>query len=197
MNPFKSITSSEEMAQLLNSYRLVKVGRTLFTADKEQQLFIGDQPIFKAKKIGRRSKATDGTIALDAITGNQTPIDRAEPIDGKISASYNEIWLIAAGKQPEKISPTDVDAINPLISQDGNRIAFTGRAINEAGFPGPRQLYILDLRTSHYTLFNNPDQKHDYKIGAIDWIDGGNTLRVFTDYGETGGHAELKYIKIP
>ena len=78
---WQSDTDDPAVVDLFSNLKWVDVGRIVKTESGTQQLWDGTRLIFEAKRIGkRRSMAADGTIALDAVTGTQTPIEDAEVV---------------------------------------------------------------------------------------------------------------------
>ena len=194
-------TEDPAVAELFANFKWIEVGKIEKTEGGNQQLWDGTRLVFEAKRISeRRSKSADGTIALSAVTGDQTPIEDAEVIgtgdDAKLSSSPREIWIVTPSGNKAKVSPPNMDAFAPLIEPNGIAIAFTGRLLNNKGFPSSQRLYVGDLTSGHYRAFAGDEHLHDYRVWAVDWVNNNSVLRVLQDHGETGGHMKLKQIRV-
>ena len=196
----RGATDDPAVVELVSSYRKIEFGKVITIENGNQQFWDGTRLIFQAKKIGTRSQATDGTIALDAVTGLQTPIDEAEVTKNgnemRLISSPREIWFISPDGAKKKVSPPNVDAFASVIAPNGKRVAFTGRQLNEKGFPSVQRLYILESETGLYQLFEDDEHLHQYQIWPVDWAQNGSILRVLQDHGETGGHMKLKQVLV-
>ena len=58
------------------------------------------------------------------------------------------------------------------------------------------QLMIVNLRTNQYRVFRGSEALDDYKVWPVEWSDGGKTLKVIEDHGETGGHMVMRQIRL-
>jgi len=194
-------TDDPAVAELFENFKWTEVGRIVKTENGIQQLWDGARLVFEAKRISeRRSKSADGTIALSAVTGDKPPIENAEVTgagnDAKLISSPREIWIITPDGKKFKISPPNIDAFAPLIEPSGKFIAFTGRLLNDKGFPSSQRLYVGNTTTDQYRVFSGDEHLHNYQIWAVDWVQNSAVLRVLQDHGETGGHMKLKQVRV-
>lgn len=159
-----------------------------------RNLVVNGEVIFEAKKFGYRSESKNGLIALSAVTGEHPPLSQGEGSDkneGKWSPG--QVWILEKGKAPLLITPASRDSWNPVISDDGRRVAYTGRTIDTKDILGEPQLYVIDLVTGKTAVVPGLGHKHDARITALSW-DGSQKLKYVTDYGETGGHAQIMHL---
>lgn len=196
----KGVTNDPQVVEFFENYRKAEIGKVINVATDLQQLWIADRLIFEAKCIGDRARANDGTIVIDAVTGDNTPIECAEVVEsgdeyGLIS-STREIWIIRPDGDKIKVSPPNVDAFAPMIEPNTKLVAFTGRLIDEKGFPSEQKLYVGDPMIGQYKVFVADRHLHNYQIWAVDWINNGTILRAMEDHGETGGNMKLRNIQI-
>lgn len=196
----RGATDDPSVVELLTTYQKSEIGKVVTTEKDTQQLWDGTRLLFEAKRIGARSRAADGTIALDAVTGDQTPIEDAEIVgtggEAKLISSPREIWLVTPAGGKTKVSPPNMDAFAPVIEPNGKAIAFTGRLFNGKGFPSAQRLYVGDPTTGQYRVFAGDEHLHNYQVWAVDWVKNSSVLRVLQDHGETGGHMKLKQVRL-
>lgn len=196
----RGATDNPSVVELLTTYQKVEIGKVVTTEKGTQQLWDGAKLIFEAKRIGSRSRAADGTISLDAVTGEHPPIEDAEITgtgdEAKLISSPREIWFVTPTGNKTKVSPPNIDAFAPLIEPSGRIIAFTGRLLNDKGFPSSQRLYVGDATSGQYRVFAGDEHLHDYQVWAVDWMKNSAVLRVLQDHGETGGHMKLKQVRV-
>lgn len=198
---WQSDTDDPSVVEMFANLEWVEVGKIVTTEHGTQQLWDGERVVFEAKRIGkRRSRAADGTIALEAVTGEHPSIEGAEVTgtgdEAKLISSPREIWFVTPTGRKTKVSPPNMDAFSPVIKPNGRGIAFTGRLLNDKGFPSSQRLYVGDATTGQYRVFAGDEHLHDYQVWAVDWVKNGTVLRVLQDHGETGGHMKLKQVRV-
>ncbi len=195
----RGATDDPSVVELLTTYQKGEIGKVVATEKGTQQLWDGTKLLFEAKRIGARSRAADGTIALDAVTGDQISIEDAEVVgtgdEAKLISSPREIWFVTPTGIKTKVSPPNMDAFAPVIEPNGKSIAFTGRLLNDKGFPSNQRLYVGDATSGQYRVFAGDEHLHDYQVWAVDWVKNSKVLRVLQDHGETGGHMKLKQVR--
>jgi hypothetical protein len=196
----RGATDDPAVVELVATYRKTEIGKIVTAGNGLQQLWEGRRLVFEAKRIGSRSMSADGTIALDAVTGIETPIEDAE-ISGsgddiRLISSPREIWVVAPTGNKTRVSPLGVDAFVPVLAPSGKTIAFTGRLLDGKGFPSNQRLYVGVPATGQYRIFAGDEHFHDYKVWPVDWVKNGTVLRVLQDHGETGGHMKLKQVRL-
>lgn len=196
----RSITEDPAVVELIPFLSKNQIGKVTQADSGMQQLVDGADVIFEARGIGGRSRARDGTMAVEAVTGDLPSIETAEitgeGLDAKLVSSPREIWVTTKGGGMKKVSPSSVDAFAPVISPNGNIVAFTGRAISERGTPSGQSLYITDMENSKTRVFTDDNHLHNFQIWALDWVEDGKTVRILQDHGETGGHMKLLRIRV-
>jgi hypothetical protein len=196
----RGATDDPSVVELLTNYQRVEIGKVVTTDKGTQQLWDGSKLLFEAKRIGSRSRTADGTIALDAVTGEQPPIEDAEVTgsgdEAKLISSPREIWFVTPTGNKNKVSPPNMDAFAPVVEPDGKIIAFTGRLLNDKGFPSSQRLYVGDATSGQYRVFAGDEHLHNYQVWAVDWVKNSTVLRVLQDHGETGGHMKLKQVRV-
>ena len=196
----QGVTNDPLVVEFFENHRKTEVGKVVNVTNDRQQFWVDDRLIFEAKRIGDRSKANDGTIAIDAVTGVNTPIECAEMVESgeesRLISSAREILIIQLNGDKINVSPTNVDAFAPMIEPNTKLIAFTGRVIDEKGFPSEQQLYVGDPMNGQYKVFVSDEHLHHYQIWAVDWINNGSILIALEDHGETGGNMKIKKIQI-
>lgn len=170
-----------------------EIGDVRDTTNHTQQLYFGGKMVFEAIKIlRRRSLANDGTIALAAVTetNNTATNEEAE------SELMSSIWTVDPSGVRKQISPEQIKATAPLISSDGQRIAFSGNKVELDGSEGPMQLFVFDVKTKHYRKFGAAKRMDSYTVGAAEWSADGQILSILENHGETGGHMEMKLLHL-
>ena len=197
--PFKDVTSDPALIQILASYRANEIGTVKQTSPNRVELDLEDGRRFAATQIGEgRSKAADGTVALDAITTpDGTPFKNIDAKEGGVTTTGNpsEIWIIDKSGKTERLSPPHVHASRPVISPDGRHVAFTAQYL-VGGALHSKVLMIKDRSTGELSSYAERKYGADYEIAPVDWVEGGTVLRVIEDWGETGGHMKLKQIRV-
>lgn len=197
--PFKEMTSDPALIQILASYRANQIGTVKQASPSGVELELEDGRRFAATQIGEgRSKANDGTVALDAITTPEgTPIKSIDAKEGGVTTTGNpsEIWIINASGKAERLSPSHVHASRPIISPDGRHVAFSAQYL-VGGALHPKVLMIMDRSTGGLSSYAERKYGADYEIAPVDWVEGGKVLRVVEDWGETGGHMKLKQVRV-
>lgn len=199
LTPFKRITSDPALIRILATFRPPAAGTVEETAEGRFLFKKGDTMRFEAAQIGPvRSEAKDGSVALEAITAKDgKPLREAEVEDGKVTTLGNaqEIWVVTPQGRSERVSPENLHAEFPIISPDGRYVAFTARALVE-GTLRAKTLVIRDRVNGKLTSYADRTHGFDYEIKAVDWVEDGNVLRVVEDWGETGGHLNLKEVRV-
>lgn len=193
----KRATDDPYVAELLTTFKPVEVGQIQTSSEGKQQLMLSGKLVFEARRIGSRSISADGVLFVEAVTGELVPIEQAEAnVDGKLLGSPREVWRVMPDGTRSKITPSDIDASNPVTSPDGGKVAYTGREIDANGFLGPRRLYVVNLMSNEVRVYGETDHVHNYTVRAIDWHLEGKVLRAIEDFGETGGHMKLKQVRV-
>jgi hypothetical protein len=196
----RGATDDPSVVELLATYQKVEIGKVVTVEKGTQQLWDGGKLLFEARRIGSRSRAADGTIWLDAVTGEHTPIEDAEVTgtgdEAKLISSPREIWFVTPTGNKTKLSLPSMDAFAPVIDPSGKTIAFTGRLLNDKGFPSSQRLYVGDAASGQYRVFAGDEHLRDYQVWAVDWVKNGTVLRVLQDHGETGGRMKLKQVRV-
>ena len=196
----RGATDDPSVVEFANAYQKVEIGKVVTTVNGTQQLWDGSKLLFEAKRIGSRSRAADGTISLDAVTGQHPPIEDAEVSgtgdEAMLISSPREIWIISPTGNKTQVSPLNMDAFAPVVDPGGKIIAFTGRLLNEKGFPSSQRLYVGDAGSGQYRVFAGDEHLHNYQVWAVDWVENGTVVRVLQDHGETGGHMKLKQVRL-
>lgn len=197
--PFKEMTNDPALIQILASYRVNQIGAVKQTGSNRVELELEDGRRFAATQIGEgRSKANDGTVALDAITTpDGAPIKNIDAKEGGVTTTGNpsEIWIVDAAGKAERLSPAHVHASRPVISPDGRYVAFTAQYL-VGGALHSKVLMIKDRSTGELSSYADRKYGADYEIAPVDWVEGGKVLRVIEDWGETGGHMKLKQVPV-
>jgi hypothetical protein len=196
----RGATDDPSVVELLTNYQRVEVGKVVATDKGTQQLWVGPKLLFEARRIGSRSRAEDGTIWLDAITGEHPPIEEAEVTgtgdEAKLISSPREIWFVTPIGSKTRLQLPSMDAFAPVIDPSGKTIAFTGRLLDDKGFPSSQRLYVGGAVSGQYRVFAGDEHLQDYQVWAFDWVKDGTVLRVLQDHGETGGHMKLKQVRV-
>ena len=193
----KRATDDPYVAELLATFKPVEIGQIQTSNEGKQQLMLNGKIVFEARHIGSRSISANGVLFVEAVTGELVPIEQAEAnADGKLVGSPREIWRVLPDGTSGKITPSGIDASNPVTSPDGSNVAYTGREIDANGFPGARRLYVVNLTSNEVRVFGETGHVHNYTVRAIDWHQEGKVLRAIEDWGETGGHMKLKQVRV-
>lgn len=194
-------TQDHFAAEFVSSYKPSNWGEVKKDGKGNDQLWNDGRLIFQAREIGGRSAADDGTVAVSAITGPFPSMDRAEPtrdpVTPRLIASPSEIWIVGPGERKTKFTSGNLDAYAPVLSSDGAMMAFTGRMVGTNGFPEVAELYVGNILTGEFARYGSLQHRHDYKVQAVDFVDGGTRLRVIEDHGETGGHMRMMQVSLP
>lgn len=195
----KRIEDKDSIIKLLSDLPRKPVGE-IQRENGLQHFYYGDELIMSAVWIGKvQSQSENGTIAFDAITGDATPITRAEveTINGevKLKSSHREIWLHHSNGGLEKVSPQNIDSYKPLISPQSQTVVFTGRLLSDSGIPGGEQLYVLNLKTKEYTNLGLNNDRHGYAVSALYWSEKEKTLWIIETWGETGSRMIMSEIE--
>lgn len=196
---FKRITSDPALIRILATYKAPAVGTVQKTPDGRFLFQKGDSMRFEAAHIGdTRSEAADGTVALEAITAEGgRPLREVDRSEDKVGTEGNpqEIWVITPKGRSERISPENMHAVFPIISPDGRHVAFTARSLVDGNLRS-KVLLIRDRVNGKLSSYADRSRGFDYEIKAVDWVEDGAVLRVVEDWGETGGHINLKEIRV-
>lgn len=196
----RGATDDPFVVELIATYQKVEIGKVVSTKNGTQQLWDGAKLLFEARRIGSRSRAEDGTIWLDAITGEHPPIEEAEVTgtgdEAKLISSPREIWFVTPIGNKTKLQLPSMDAFAPVIDPSGKTIAFTGRLLDDKGFPSSQRLYVGGAVSGQYRVFAGDEHLQDYQVWAVDWVKNSTVLRVLQDHGETGGHMKLKQVRV-
>lgn len=197
--PFKEMTNDPELIQILASSQTNQIGIVKQVSPNRVELDLEDGRRFAATQIGEgRSKAKDGTVALDAITTPEgTPIKNIDAQEGGVTTTGNpsEVWIIDALGKVERLSPSHVHASRPVISPDGRYVAFTAQYLVNGSLHS-KVLLIKNRSTGELSSYADRKYGADYEIAPVDWVEGGKVLRVIEDWGETGGHMKLKQVRV-
>jgi hypothetical protein len=195
---FNGATADPATMQVLSKYKnWSDVGEVRVTERKTQQLWLGDRMIFEADFINPvRTMSKNGMIALSAVISGE--YSAPAPTEEKPSASDlpSSIWIVDVESHAKRVSPPMIKAAAPLISPDGDAVAFRSIQIGGSGVPQMAQLMIVNLRTNQYRVFRGSEALDDYKVWPVEWSDGGKTLKVIEDHGETGGHMVMRQIRL-
>lgn len=197
--PFKEMTNDPELIQILASNQTNPIGIVKQAGSSRVELELEDGRRFAAALIGEgRSKANDGTVALDAVTSPEgTSIKNIDGLEGGVTTTGHpsEVWIMDPSGKVERLSPSDVHASRPVISPDGRYVAFTAQYLVN-GSLHPKVLLIKNRITGELSSYADRRHGADYEIAPVDWVDGGRVLRVIEDWGETGGHMKLKQVRV-
>ena len=165
-----------------------------------QTLVDGDRVVMRARRIGIRSKSSDGTYAVETWNGPHLPPDQAEMemVDGvwKFESSPREVWLVPVSGEGRCISPKGVDAVIPIISPDARMMAYTERRFDGKDW-SPEALVCLDLESGKVRRLLEAGSRDAYLVNAFDWKGKGGELRVYETWGETGSHMKIRKFRIP
>jgi hypothetical protein len=165
------------------------------------QLFFKGVNVFSAEHLYKSSVSKNGVIAIEAITNPSYPTYKDPGIDYDLKnnffpVSYGEIWIIEPNGKPYRITPNNMNARDPSISGDGEKVAFVANFLDQTNSMLYEILVIYDLNNKKVQYYNSPNMKNDhYVISPIMWIKDDSVLRVVEDWGETGGHGRVGYIE--
>lgn len=184
-----------------------KYGKIATEPDGSQRLYVDGKDVFRAKAIRSFIRATNGTIAVSASTGEGVPFGRAEieiDQDGatSFSPSLAEIWLIEPKGKNRRYETANVSVEHILPASDASMLVFSGIPVDEAGQSGKRSLYRMDTTTGKWSMlprehFNEEHHHRDhYVISPIAWKLDSREFYVVEDHGETGGHMKLRTVTL-
>lgn len=165
-----------------------------------QVLVDGDRVVIRARKIGVRSKALDGTYAVEIWNGPHPSPDEAEmvKVDGvwRFDSSPREIWLVPVSGGRRCVTPKGVDAVIPIISPDARLMAYTERRFDGRDW-SQEALICLDLASGQERRLLEAGRRDAYVVNAFDWKGKSGELRVYESWGETGSHVKIRTFRIP
>ena len=177
------------------------VGEVESAQGNKVALVYNGRPIIEAYRIGNiRTKADDGTVAVSAIMEPGRPVDQgegdAEIVNGKLVGTKAEIWLIRPDGSKKQVSPDNVHATRPVLSRSGNLLAYSGATINENGFPGTEELYLMNLTTGE-TVAYTPEIDHpEYvDVAGFSWDESGRILNVLVSWGEATTNMRVEQLR--
>jgi hypothetical protein len=194
---FKGVTDDPAVMLIMTTCRPPSAGAVTQTAIGYKLSY--NSIVFEASRIGAtRSVSNDGTIAFDAITqkdGNY--IKEIDATNGGVAVMGDpgEIWIADSSGKAEKLSQDDIHGKNPIISPDGRYVAYVAQYVSNNALHA-KFLMITDRFTKKSVSYSGRRNEATYEIAPIDWVDGGNILRVLEDWGETGGHMLLKQVNL-
>lgn len=184
------MTKDPAIIELFANWHPPIIGELKPGTNGKWELYDGERLLFTASEIGDlRSKASDNTIALDAIIGEVSK-------EAEVPLPLRSVWIIRPNGASVKISPDGINAFSPLISPDGDKVAFTGQAVDKSGVRSEQKLYVKSIMSGECLVIQGEDGLDDIHLGAVDWQQQGKILRVIQDHGETGGHMKLKQVRV-
>lgn len=75
-------------------------------------------------------------------------------------------------------------------------MAFTAQLLRNGALHA-KELMIQDRRTGELSSQAQRKCGADDEMAPVDWVEGGKVRRVIEDWGETGGHLQLKQVRVP
>ena len=194
----KTFANQAEITALLKQEAGRKIGDIKQEPDGKQVLVMDGKKVFEGYVLGQVSKATNGTVAVSSFNALHNRIDDDADIDvktGKLTAAISSVWIIDASGAAHKITPDSMHATNPLISPDGQWVAFQSEALNASGIPQSQQVYVAPLdaggTAGPATGLNLPSKGI---IAPVMWKDG--QLAVVTNDDEYTGGFALTWVQI-
>lgn len=188
-------TKDSAVIEFWSSHKPQEIGEVRPTNAQTKQLWVDGRMVFEAAAIKNvRSKSSDGTIALAAVTEEPTTTSSKDGV--ALAEKPSRIWLVDRQGNKRLISPPGIDASKPLIAPDGNCVAFTGSRVSGGTQPLGDQLFVVDLKSGASRAFSTNQRFDDYIVTAVEWANGGKALKVLEDHGETGGHMVIRQIRL-
>lgn len=153
--------------------------------NNNQELWYKEKKIFSATTIKNYSKSNNNIIAISGQTGIiKNFIKIPSECDYKINdGSYFEVWIIDP-KKTFKLSSYNLNATNPLISNNGRYISFSTKKIDGFNCLGESELYIVDLQTKKYVIIKKNNNLPYFFIIPLIWDRDDKILRILIQYGE-------------
>lgn len=197
------LMTDDEMRQLEKEGPPAQPGeiRTEGSGKSEMQVLVdGDRVLMRARKIGIRSKSSDGTYAVETWNGPHLPPDKAEMemVDGvwRFEASPREVWIVPPSGASRCVSPKGVDAVIPIISPDASLMAYTERRFDGKDWTS-EALVCVDLESGKVRRLAEGGHRDAYLVNAFDWKGKHGELRVYESWGETGSHVRIRKFRVP
>ncbi|WP_200393131.1 hypothetical protein [Roseibacillus ishigakijimensis] len=205
LEPFSNVSDDEQMVKLVaylaNNPHLYESSLVELKRDDEDEIYFRGKEVFKAPHIYEYSVSDNDVIAIEAVTKSEYLTHKNPSVDFDeeekfFPVSYSEIWVIKPNQEPYKISPENINASSPRISNNAEKIAFTANALDQTNSPILSEfLVIYDLKTGAVQSYNTPNMGKDhYSITPVMWMNQDQTLRIVEDWGETGGHGQVGYV---
>lgn len=189
------VASGPEAIRLTKSQVPPNVG-DIATRGAMQYLTIGNKEVFSGKEI-RRVVASGGNTIVCAVTGNAPSVARAEVSQsGILEASYHELWILRNGEAQRMLAPRRLDATNPMISMDGDKVIFLGRKVDKNGFLEEPSLYIASIGEKSCNSIELDGARHDMAYAPVAWDETATAFTVLTNSGEAGGNEQLQRISL-
>jgi hypothetical protein len=182
-----------------------KVGSVQKQQDGKQWLMVKGQKIFEGYNLSRASSSSNGVIAVSSFSGlhNQINGDGSDavidPKTGKNIQAVSSIWIIDASGAKHKITADDMHATDPVLSRDGQWLAFTGQALDEKGFPKPLpagpQVYVVTLQNGVASAPVSLNLPSKGAIVPIKW-DKKDQLVVLSTENENSSSYQLTWLQV-
>ncbi len=183
-----------------------KVGSVQKQQDGKQWLIVKGQKAFEGYNLSAATSSSSGTVAISSYSGlhNQIDGDGSDTIidkkTGKLIQAISSVWVIDSSGTKHKITGDDMHATHPIISRDGQWIAFSGQILDEKGFPqkplpAGQQVYVVALQNgvaSTPVALNLPSKG---AIIPVKW-DKKDQLVVMTTEDENSSSYELTWVQI-
>lgn len=159
---------------------------TIFTADdgSEQILDIDGTIVFRARRLRKAHGSENGWFTFLAYSGWPAYQTDLSVVNGESvnAGASGEVWVIAPGGKPTRITPPNLDAISPSLSPDGRYLAFGGSFRNARGRTGDWLLFLVDLQEGKVrSIATSKDvvEVNPHRIATPSrWIENGAILSV-------------------
>jgi len=190
----KTSTSKADVLRLLQRANS-PIGKIIREQSGKEILEVKGKNIFEGYHLGRASMSSNGTIVISSYNAQNHMLENADAImnskNGKLSSSIASIWLIKPEGATYQITPSNIHALNPLISPDGQVIAFTGELLNAQGIPQEAQIYVVSPEGESLASLNLISKGH---IVPVIW--NKDQLAIITNEEENAVNFELSWLKI-
>jgi hypothetical protein len=183
-----------------------EIGSVQKQQDGKQWLMVKGQKIFEGYNLSRANSASNGVIAISSYSGlhNQIDGDGSQYVidknTGKNTQAISSIWIIDASGAKHKITGDDMHATYPILSRDGQWLAFTGEALDDKGLPkkplpAGQQVYVVSLQNGVASAPVSLPLPSKGTIIPIKW-DKADQLVVLTTEDENSSTYQLSWLQV-
>ena len=203
----KNLTDEAKVESLLESFSdpadsksRYKVGSIEKQQDGKERLMVKGRNVFEGYNLSQASSSSDGTIAVSSYSDlrHQIDGDGSDPVfdskTGKLAAAISSVWIIDPSGVKHQVTPDTMHAAYPVLSRNGQWLAFSGQTLSEKGISGKKQVYVVSLQNGIASAPVSLELPSKGEIIPVKWDN--DKLVVLTTEDENSSSYQLTWIQV-